>query len=454
MTAGVEALPPKHDRPAREQWASGAGFLLATIGAAVGLGNIWRFSYVVGENGGGVFILVYLAAVLLIGMPLLLAELAVGRHAQADAATAFQRLSPRAEGRAVGWLGVVAGIAILSYYAVVAGWVARYMASYLAGGMDVAGGFRGTAFADFIAHPYEPVFWQAAILALTGWIVSVGIVRGIEAANRLLMPAFAVLVLALAAYGLTLPGAEAAARFLFLPDWDALWRPRTYMAAIGQALFSIGLGMGVLVTYGSYLPRGRSLARAAGVIVAGDTLIALVAGIMIFAPVFSFSLDPAQGPILAFVVLPEVFAQMPFGNALGFAFFLLLLLAALTSAVALLEVPVAVVMARFGVSRRRATALATGGIFVLGLPSALGHGPVAKLFGLGRPVLDLVDQAASEVLLPISAIAMALFVGWRWQGAGLATISCPSLRWAWTWSLRLVVPAMIVALMMAEWAAQ
>ncbi|WP_374440565.1 sodium-dependent transporter [Stella sp.] len=432
----------------QERWAGQAGFLLAAVGAAVGLGNIWRFAYIVGDNGGGAFILAYLAALLVVGLPLLMAELLVGREARDDAASAFRRLRPGAGAAATGWLGVTASVVILSYYAVITGWVARYMAGYLAGGDILAGAAPQAEFARFVAGPVEPILWQAAVLVGTAGIVSLGVARGIEAASRLLMPVFALIVVALAIYGLSLPGAGVALAFLFTPDWTAMAEPRTWIVAIGQAFFSIGLGMGVLVTYGSYLPRSVSIVRAAGSIIVGDTLIALVAGIMIFSPLFTFGLNPAHGPALAFVVLPEVFSGIAFGGVLGAAFFLLLLLAALTSAVALMEVPVAVLMTRFGRSRREASMLAAIGVFVLGLPSALGYGPLGDALRLPAPVLDLVDHLASEVLLPISGMAIALFVGWRWQAAGTHLTSAPG-RFAWLWVLRLLVPSAIAVLMLA-----
>jgi NSS family neurotransmitter:Na+ symporter len=424
----------------RAQWRSSAGFVLAALGAAVGLGNIWRFSYVAGENGGGAFVLAYLVSVAALGLPLLVAELAIGRHAQADPVAAFGKLAPRAPWRWTGWLGVAAAVAILSYYPLVAGWVAAYLWHFAFAGVapEEAGGYAAQ-FSRLLADPARTLFWYAMVLAATAAIVALGVQRGIERACKALMPLFALLLLLLAGYGLTLEGAGRALGFLFAPQWSALASPRTWLAAVGQAFFSIGLGMAIFVTYGGYLPRRERLPRAALMIVMGDTAVALLAGLAIFPGVFTYGLDPAQGATLAFAVLPEVFAQMPLGRGIGAAFFLLLLIAALTSAVSLLEVPVALAIARLG-WRRAPAAWAIGfAAFVLGAPAAL----VA-------PWLDLVDRFSSNLLLPASGIAIALVAGWAWapaaarQAADLPEGLAATL---WLWSLRLALPAVIALIL-------
>src|SRR3990172_7798589 len=290
------------------QWTSGYGFLLAALGAAVGLGNIWRFSYVAGENGGGAFVLVYVAAVLVLGWPLLIAELALGRSTRADAITAFARIAPARPWRWVGWIGVLACIAILSYYPVVAGWVANYLWRYLYGAAAQAGSDGYAAqFRSVISDPAQALLWHSLVMVATVAIVAAGVERGIERACTFLMPVFILLLVLLGGYGLSLEGAGRAMSFLFTPDWAALREPQTYLAAIGQAFFSIGLGMGVLITYGAYVPARENLPRAALFIALGDTTIALLAGLMIFPALFTYGVDPAYGPTLAFAVLPEVF---------------------------------------------------------------------------------------------------------------------------------------------------
>jgi len=434
--------------PARaSQWTSAFGFLLAALGAAVGLGNIWRFSYVAGENGGGAFVLVYVLAVLLVGWPLLIAELAIGRSTRADAVTSFSRIAPSRPWRWVGWIGVSACIAILSYYPVVAGWVANYLWRYLSGPAALTGA-EGYAqqFQSVIADPTRALLGHALVMMATIAVVAVGVERGIERACKFLMPLFLLLLVLLGGYGLSLDGAGRALSFLFTPDWAALSNPQTYLAAIGQAFFSIGLGMGVLITYGAYVPERENLPRAALFLVLGDTAIALLAGLVIFPAVFTYGMDPASGPTLAFAVLPEVFASMPGGRWFAIAFFLLLIIAALTSSVSLLEVPVAWMIARWKWQRARA-ALAVGGLtFILGVPVALGYGVLA-LGEAGSPtLLDRMDQVSSNILLPVSSIAIALMAGWAWHSRvalSAANLASGAFGLIWIWGLRILLPLLI-----------
>lgn len=434
------------------QWSTDRGFVLAALGAAIGLGNVWRFSYVAGVNGGSAFVLAYLMAVLAVGVPLLIAELAIGRASHADPVAAFARMAPDIPWCWVGWLGVAACLMILGYYPVIAGWVANYLWHFAWLGMDGQGaGDHAARLAVILADPAQALFWQGMVLAIGAAIVALGVGGGIERASTILMPLFMVLLAALALHGLTLDGAGRALAFLFRPEWAALARPSTWLAAIGQAFFSIGLAMGVLVTYGGYLPRRQRLAPSALVIALGDTGVSLVAGLMIFPAVFTHGADPAQGTTLVFVVLPDVFAAMPAGRAVAVAFFLLLLIAALTSLVALIEVPVALLIARLGWRRAPAALWVAVGAAVLGLPAALGFGVLAPYLPGSRPFLDRMDQVASDILLPLSGIAIALAAGWRWPRAeASAEVELgPRLGVLWTWSLRVALPA-IIALTMAR----
>lgn len=435
----------------RGQWNSSLGFVLAALGSAIGLGNIWRFAYVVGENGGGAFIVIYLLAVIGLGLPLLIAELAIGQKTRVNAVAAFEQLSDARPWRWTGWLGVAASAAILAYYPVIAGWVAQYLWAYAVGGPgNLATSDFAARFEAIIASPLQAILWYGAVIAVAASIVAAGVERGIELASKVLMPLFVVLVVLLAGYGLSLPGASRALSFLFSSNWNALLEPKTYLAAIGQSFFSIGLAMAILVTYGSYLPKGETLPRAALTIAVGDTLIALVAGVMIFSAVFSYGLDPAHGPTLAFVVLPEVFAAMPAGRWIGLGFFVLLQVAALTSVIALLEVPVSLVMARLRWRRAFAAMVVAFVAFLLGVPSALGYGVLRELLLMPVPLLVVIDHLASNIVLPFSGIAIVLFAGWIWptedamQASGLAT---KRARQLWIWLLRAVVPGAIALVM-------
>jgi NSS family neurotransmitter:Na+ symporter len=433
---------------AREQWRSRTGFILAALGSAVGVGNIWRFAYVAGENGGGAFLLVYFAFVLIVGIPLVIAELALGRRAQGDATAAFEPGDGGGAGwRLVGFLATGASVLILSYYAVIAGWVAKYLAGSLTGTLwTAAAEGHGRYFARLIANPAEPVAWHLAVISLGMVVVVAGVQRGIERLNRLIMPLLALLVLSMALFSMFLPGAGAGLRFLFAPDWSALLSPGVYLAALGQAFFSLGIGMGIYITYGSYLASTHGLPRSAAVIAIGDTLIAVLAGLAIFPAVFSFGFDPAAGPHLVFVTLPQIFLAMPAGKVIAPIFFALLLGAALTSAVSLLEVGVACAAHRLGMRRWTATAAAGGLAALLGIPSALGYGVLDCLRPGGRHVLDMVDFAVSDIVLPVSAILTALYVGWRWsrlEQAVQGIFRSERLGQVWLWVMRIVAPGLM-----------
>lgn len=433
---------------AGEQWTSRATFVLATIGAAVGLGNIWRFAYVAGENGGGAFLLVYFALVLVIGLPLVIAEIALGRRGAGDAVAAFTAAPAGSLWRLAGWVGVAAAVLILSYYAVIAGWALKYLQAAVTGALwQTTEGAHQSFFDGFIAHGYEPVFWQALMLAAAAAVVAGGVRGGIERLNLWLMPLLALIVIGLALFAISLPGSGRGVAFLLVPDWSALTRPSVYLGALGQAFFSLGLGMAVFIAYGAYLGRSTAIPGAAGAVALGDTIFALIAGLAIFPAVFALGGDPAAGPALAFITLPKVFMAMPAGTWIGMLFFFLLSAAALTSMISLLEVGVGVASRRLGLARRPAVLVVTGTIFVLGLPSALGYGPLAGIRIAGSAILDAVDAAVSNLLLPLGGLLVALFTGWRLQRAEAlaeADLDRSALGTVWLWLLRWVVPAAIL----------
>ncbi|WP_198375957.1 sodium-dependent transporter [Neoroseomonas rubea] len=436
----------------REQWGSRSGLILAAIGAAVGLGNIWRFAYVAGENGGGAFLLAYLLIVLALGVPLVIAELAIGKRGAADAVTAFQVLAPQSVWRHAGWFGVVGAGLILSYYAVIAGWALRYFAVAATGALwdSAAGGF-GDSFRQFIAHPLAPLGWQFVMMLAAMLVVAGGVGRGIERVNLWLMPLLAVIVILLAVFALSLPGSAGGVSFLFAPDWASMAKPKVVLAALGQAFFSIGVGMAVYVTYGSYMRREHSVPISAAAVVAGDTAFAFIAGLAIFPAVFAMGGDPAAGPELAFITLPQIFLAMPGGWLIGPVFFFLLSAAALTSMVSLLEVPVATAMHRFRMHRGRAVAAIGGVILLAGVPSALSFGVLDGTTLMGAPILDATDRLVSNLLLPIAGGAVAIFFGWvvpRQVGVTLAELGEGPLWRTVRWLLRYPAPALILGLML------
>lgn len=436
----------------REQWTSRYGFVLATVGGAVGIGNIWRFSYVAGENGGGAFLFVYFVCVALIGIPLMIAELTIGRHAQGDAIAAFETAHKPSRWRAVGWLGILAAILLLGYYAVIAGWALKYFVGAATGALwSAAEADYGSYFKQFISERGAPLAWQAAVLAIAMFVVAGGVREGIERVNRWMIPFLAVIIVVLAGYAISLPGSDAGVQFILAPDWSALRKPGVYAAALGQAFFSLGVGMAFFVTYGSYMPRTFSIPASAAVIAIGDTLFAIVAGLAIFPAVFALQGNPAAGPELAFITLPQIFLKMPAGTAFGAVFFFLLTTAAITSMVALLEIPVAALTHRLRIRRWSATAAMGSGVFLLGLPAALSYGVLSHVRVGSLGILEAMDYGVSNILLPIIGIATALYVGWRLERAFvLAEADFGETRagLVWLWLIRVLVPAAIVAILL------
>ncbi|MFL2124346.1 sodium-dependent transporter [Marinilactibacillus psychrotolerans] len=288
----------------REHWGSRWGFILAAMGSAVGLGNIWRFSYAMGEGGGSTFLVIYLLSVILIGFPVMMIEFAIGRRAQTDAIDAFKKLAPKSFWVVAGGMGVLAAFVILSFYGVIGGWSLKYIFSYLTGGIS---GNTETYFTEFVGTTIEPIGWQFLFMGITVAIVMLGVQKGIETSSKWMMPILSILLIVLAGYSLTLGGASEALTFMFHPDWSAFTNPSVYFAAVGQAFFTLSLGMGIMLTYGSYLSPKDKLTSSAAYIIILDTLFAIIAGLVVFPALFAFDLDPTQGAGLVFVVLPTIF---------------------------------------------------------------------------------------------------------------------------------------------------
>jgi NSS family neurotransmitter:Na+ symporter len=404
------------------EWRSSSGFILATIGSAVGIGSIWKFPYEVGANGGGAFVLVYLAGLALVVVPMMLAEFAVGRRGRGDAATSIEVVA-RSEQvtqrwRSVGVFGAVTAFLILSFYAVIGGWALFYAGETLAHGLPGSAVAVSDQFDDLLGSPALMGACQAAFLGMVASVVHRGVQRGIETSMKLLMPILALLLAALAAYSMTTGAAGEALRFLFVPDFDSL-SGRGVLDALGLGFFSIGVGLGILLTYAAYSPPGMNLKVAAVASVAGDTAVSLLAGLAIFPIVFANDLDPASGPGLAFVSLPLAFDAMPGGRWAATAFFAMLAIAALGSAISMLEAVVAVLDHRLGWSRRRGTIIASTACFLVGLATVLSFNRWSGFHPLGAidryadaTLYDLLDDATSQLLLPLGGVALAIFVGW------------------------------------------
>lgn len=380
-----------------ESWGSRRGFILAAIGSAVGIGNIWRFSSVLGENGGGAYLVPYLVAVFAFALPLMALELAVGRHLRADAVQAFRSLGRRHE--LAGWLIATIVFTILSYYLVITGWTLAYFVQSLAGGAPSFGAFTGG---------YWGVGAFAASAVVVGLVTSFGVKHGIELLASWLMPLAFVILLALAVYSVTLDGFVEGVSFMLEPDFSRLSEPGLWSAAFGQAFFSLSVGFGILLTYGSYLSRDTDVVESAAIITVADVLVAILAGMVIFPVVFTMGLEPSAGAELAFSTLPTAFEQMPRGALIAPAFFFLLFAAAVTSAVSMMELNVAAVMDRTRMSRTRTSAVLTVLVLGLGLPSALSYSGL-ELSVFGTRVLDLLDDTVGNLGLPIGALLIAIF---------------------------------------------
>ncbi len=404
-----DSASPNPNGNDRGQWAGRLGFILAAAGSAIGLGNIWKFPYITGEYGGGAFVLVYLVCVAVVGLPLMLAELMIGRSTQLNPIGAFQKLSKDGSPwQITGWLGVASGFLILAFYSVVAGWSMAFI-------FEALQGFSGTAeeiqaqFGELYSSPGQSIMWHTIFMILTIAIVLGGVRRGIERWTRILMPLLFLILLGLMIYGLVFTnGGGAALNFLFRPDFHKL-TAEGILSALGHAFFTLSLGMGAMITYGSYMRRDESIMKDAITVSILDTVIALMAGLAIFSMVFNYGMEPAQSVGLIFVTLPVLFADL--GRWISVPFFLLLTFAAFTSAISLLEVVVSYFIDIRGWKRRNATLIMGGVIYLIGIPCAVAAWTM-PFRGADRNLFDILDFVTTNYMLPIGGLLTGLFVAW------------------------------------------
>ena len=404
--------------PERGAWGSRFGFVLAAAGSAIGLGNIWRFPYVTGQNGGAAFVVLYIAFVILIGAPVMVAELTLGRAARLNPVGAFKAVAPKGLWHLVGLLGVLTGIGILSYYSVIAVWTFGYFVKTLSGSFSTKMTSEESVqiFQNFVANPSTAITYLFVFILLTAAVVMGGVSSGIERWVKILMPLLLVLLLVLTLRSITLEGASKGLSFYLNPDFSKI-TGGTIAMALGQALFSLSLGMGAMITYGSYINKKDNLIISAGYVCLFDTLLAIMAGFLIFPALFAMGLDPAGGPGLVFVVLPTMFAKMPMGAFFGAGFFLLLTVAALTSTISLLEVTVSYMVDEKKWRRKNAALFMAFIAFIIGIPSALSFGSVewlTKLPGIGLGFLDFMNVLLGNYSLTIGALLISIFVGFKW----------------------------------------
>lgn len=403
------------DDKQRGFWASRLGFILAASGSAVGLGNIWKFPYITGENGGGAFVLIYLVCICVVGLPIMLCEFTIGRRTNLNPVGAFNALKPGTPWVAVGYMGVLAGFLILSFYGVVGGWTLAYVVKSLTHVVDhfASSAEAGAFFGQFIANTGEIMIYHTLFMALCMAIVYRGVHGGIERACDILMPTLVIMLVLLMIRSLTLPGAIEGVKFYLYPDFSKI-NGQTVLLAMGQAFFSLSLGMGCLITYGSYLSSKENLTSCTLYVVMFDTFIALLVGMVIFPAVFAMGLEPESGPSLVFNVLPAVFSSMPFGSFVSIIFFSLLVIAALTSAISLLESVSAYFIDQKGWPRKKAVITTGIAIYLFGIPSGLSFGVMQDVTFFGMTFFDLVDNISSNYLLPLGGMFTAIFVGWVW----------------------------------------
>ena len=401
----------------RRHFGSKLGVILASAGSAVGLGNIWRFPYETGNHGGAAFILIYLGCILLLGLPIMIAEFLIGRHSQANTARAYQILAPGTQWRWVGRMGVLAGFLILGYYSVVAGWTLEYIFE------AVSNSFAGKTPAEFISsfqsfssNPWRPALWLTLFLLATHFIIVKGVEKGIEKSSKIMMPTLFIIILILVGCSVTLPGAGKGIEFLLKPDFSKV-DGNVFLGAMGQAFFSLSLGMGCLCTYASYFSKNTNLTRTAFSVGIIDTFVAVLAGFIIFPAAFSVGIQPDAGPSLIFITLPNVFQQAFSGIPIlayifSVMFYVLLALAALTSTISLHEVVTAYLHEEFNFTRGKAARLVTTGCILLGILCSLSLGVTKEftIFGLG--MFDLFDFVTAKLMLPLGGLLISIFTGW------------------------------------------
>lgn len=401
-----------HDSQGRATLGGKLSAVLVAAGSSVGLGNIWRFPYVAGENGGGAFLLVYLGCVLLLGVPLMLAEFSVGRASHRNAVGAYRTLDRR--WGPLGYNGVLTAFLILGFYAVVSGWTAEYTVHSLTGSLgrlSSAEEYR-SAFDDFIRNPWRPILYTGLFVLATHLVIVRGVQKGIERSAKVLMPLLFLMLAALSVHSLFMPGSGEGLRFLFSPDFSKI-TPRVVLVALGQAFFSLSLGMGIMVTYASYFKAETNLRHTALNVILLDTAVAVLAGVMIFPAVFSAGIQPSSGPSLVFITLPSIFNGMPLSMVWSSIFFLLLVVAALTSTISLHEAVTVYLHEEWHLSRRQAARATTLATAVLASAASLSLGVWDNLTIFGLNLFDSLDFLTANILLPIGGFFTSIFVGWR-----------------------------------------
>ena len=443
----------KDAKVSRGQWATSIGFVLAAAGAAVGLGNVWKFPYLTALHGGGTFLFAYILMLLFLGIPVLVTEMVLGRKGKLDPVGTYSKLSGGSGfWKFVGYVAISVNFIVLSFYSVVGGWITNYMFQYITGGIkgDIVEYFGG-----FVSNPYSPLLWYALFMGMTIYIVAQGVSAGIERASNIMMPTLFLLFIILAIRAVTLPGAIEGIKYYLLPDFSKL-SGTTFLMAMGQVFFSLNIGAGCTMTYASYLSDDENIPKMSLQVPLLDFLAAFLAGIIIIPSVFAFNLDPAAGPPLLFITMPFVFGNMPLGVLFGLMFFVLMLFAALSSSISMLEVNTAFLVDNYKIDRKKAALTAGFFIFLLGIPSSLAQGVLSNFTIFGLDFLSAMDFLASYILMPFGAFMMTIFLV-RVLGLDEAIKEATNdgtipfkIKELWSFLVKYVVPIIIILVFLSS----
>lgn len=408
---------PTETKPKRSQFVTRLGVIAATVGSAVGLGNIWRFPYECGSHGGAAFILCYIVFILLLGIPVICAEFVLGRQSRSDFYGCFRRLGASRPWHYVGYMGIISSLMILSFYSVVAGWTLEYLWQACTGSLLAEGTDYGSVFTEFSAHSWRPLFWTLLFLAVNYLVVQGGVQKGIERVSNILMPLLFVILVVLSINSLFMPGAREGLGFMFAPDWSAI-TPKVVISALGQAFFSLSIGLGCMLTYASYFSKETKLLRSATITAGLDTLVAVMSGFLIFPAVFTYGVQPTEGPTLVFEVLPSIFASMPGGIGVAILFFLMLVVASLTSTISMSEISIAYFVDERGWSRRRACIVSTAIAVAGGVLCTLSFSGVSDITVGGYTIsfFNLFNDVSSNICLPVGGLLISIYAGWKLSG--------------------------------------
>jgi NSS family neurotransmitter:Na+ symporter len=439
----------------RDMFSTKIGVIFATLGSAVGLGNIWKFPYLTGVNGGAAFVIIYILSTLVVGLPVMITEQVIGRTARGDAVQSLKKLAPNSPWYLVSAAGVLSAFLIMAFYTEVAGWVLAYIVKGITGSvLSSSPEVTSAAFSSLVQDPVQSLLWQWIVLAFVSGIILMGVSKGIERATKTLMPVLFGLLIIVCIRSVTLPNASQGLQFLFRPDFSKLTWP-TVLTAMGLSFFKLSVGMGTMITYGSYFREDQDIIGTAGRVMLSDVLVSLLCGIAIFPAVFAFGFEPGAGPELLFVTIPAVFSAMPLGRVLLPIFFVLAAVAATGAMLSLFEVPVAYLVGTKGWDRKKAT-IGTGlGLAVVGSTAALSGSLTANWKVMGMTMFDLFDWSTSNILMPVGGLFLCLFLGWRWGGANIkkalsndGTLKNQEVAGLFTGVVKFVTPVLVLIVLL------